>query len=148
MASTQAIGPAVTAILAILRTVTALTTYVGTRIYPDPSGCDVPGKATYPYVSVEVGNELPENTMGGTPDVSKWGSDVQVHIRIASNTRSDTQAWTIHGLVKGALDGQPISVTGYPSASIAYEDLQPLRSDVAGAVVREWVTRYSVLVHQ
>lgn len=148
MPSTQAIGPAVTAVLALLRAVSALTTYVGTRIYPDPSGCDVPSKPTYPYVSVEVANELPENTMGGTPDVLKWGSDVQLNIRVASNTRSDTQAWTIHGLIKAALDGQPIAITGYPFASIGYEGLQPLRADIAGAVVREWVTRYTVLVHQ
>jgi len=148
MASTQALGPVITAILGVLRNTVALTAYVGTRIYPDASGCDVPGKVTYPYVSVEAGGETPENTMGGTPDIPKWGSRVRVHIRIGSQSRSDTQAASILGIVKGALDGQPLTVTGYPLVDVAYEDLQPIKDVTAGQIVREWVAVFEAVVHQ
>lgn len=148
MPSTQATGPVLTAVLAVLRNTVALTTYVGTRLYPDASGCDVPSKATYPYVSVESAGETPENTMGGTPDALKWGSHVRVHVRIASQSRSDQQAASMLGIVKGALDGQPLTVTGYPSVDVAYEAVQPLIDVVAGLQTREWVASFDVLVHQ
>ena len=148
MPSTQAIGPVLTAVLGVLRNTVALTTYVGTRVYPDASGCDVPPKATYPYVSVESAGETPENTMGGTPDVLKWGSSVKVYVRIASQSRSDLQAASMLGIVKGALDGQPLTVVGYPSVDVAYESLQPLTDLVVGQTTREWIATFDVLVHQ
>lgn len=148
MASTQAIGPVLTAVLSALRNTVALTTYVGARVYPDVSGCEVPSKAIYPYVSVESASEMPENTMGGTPDVMKWGSRVGVHVRIASQSRSDQQAASMLGIVKGALDGQSLTVTGYPSVDVAYESVQPLTDVVAGQPTREWVALFDVLVHQ
>lgn len=148
MASTQAIGPVITAVLAILRASAPLAVYVSTRIYPDASGCDVPNKASYPYVSVESGGETPENTMGGTVDVLKFGSHVQLNIRIATLGLSDTQGWNIFGLVKGLLDGQPLTVSGYASAEIEFRNSHPLQDEISGVIVREQVNVFDVLVHQ
>jgi len=149
VASTQALGPVTTAMLAVLRNSVSLTGYVGTRVYPDTDGCGIPAKVTYPYVSVEGAGETPANTMGGSADVAKFGSDVKVYIRIGSTARSDSQAWSILGILKGLLDGQPLTVSGYPNVSVVtYEDVQKVVDTVGGQVVREWVASFDVVVHQ
>lgn len=146
MASTQALGPVTTAVLAALRASVTLTGYVGLRVYPDGDG-DVPAKPAYPYVQVESAGEEPENTMGPV-SAAKWGSHARVQVRIGSQSRSDAQANTIVGIVKGVLDGQTLMVTGYSFADVAYEGLQPLKDTVSGLTTREWVALFDVLVHQ
>lgn len=146
MASTQALGPVTTAVLAALRASVTLTGYVGLRVYPDSNG-DVPAKPSYPYVQVESAGEEPENTLGDV-SAAKWGSHARLQVRIGSQSRSDAQANTVLGLVKGALDGQALTVSGYPDVDVAYEGLQPLKDTVSGVTTREWVAIFDVLVHQ
>ncbi len=149
MASTLALGPATTAVLAMLRASVALTTHVGARLYPDASGDDVPARPSYPYVHVESLSEVPLNTMGGTPNILKWGSEARLQVRVVTQSKSEAQPNAISSVIKGALDGQPITVAGYASACIEYQLIQPIVSQQAGcAVIREWVNDYLVTVHQ
>lgn len=148
MASTLAMGAVITAILASLRASVTLTTHVAARVYPDDNG-DVPQKPGYPYVQVESGGEsaFGANTMG-EPSAAKWGSVPRVQIRVGSQSRSDAQANAISNVVKQILDGQSLTVTGYPFVTVEFRDLEPLRDFTAGVPTREWVNVYEVTVHQ
>lgn len=146
MASTLGLGPVITAVLAALRASVALTTYVGLRVYPDADG-DVPPKPGYPYVAVESSGETPFNTMGD-PGAAKWGGLVRVQVRVGSQSRTDAQANSITSVVKQVLDGQPLSVSGYATVDVAYNDVAPLRDFTGGVVTREWVSTYEIMVHQ
>lgn len=146
MASTLAQGPVITACLAALRASVALTTYVGLRVYPDSNG-DVPQTPAYPYIQVETSGETPLNTMG-EPTAAKYGSVTRVGVRIGSQTRSDTQANSIASIVKGALDGVVLTVSGYGTGTAEFTDLQPLKDFAAGIITREWVLSFDVTVHQ
>lgn len=146
MASTLALGPAITAVLAALRSSVTLTGYVGVRVYPDSNG-DVPGKPSYPYVAVESSSEVPFNTMGA-PDALKYGSEARVQIRVGSQSRSDAQANTITSIIKQVLDAQVLTVAGYASTDVAFETLTPMTDFAAGVTTREWVSTYQITVHQ
>lgn len=148
MASTLALGPVVTAVLAALRATVALTGYVGARVYPDDNG-DVPAKPTYPYVQVESAGETEggASTMG-SPSSSHFGSIPRLQIRVGSNARSDAQANAITNIIKQALDQQPLTVSGFAFVNVDYVDLAPLKDLVGGVTIREWVSTYEVLVHQ
>lgn len=142
MASTLALPAIRTAVLALLRASVSLTTYVGVRVYPDTNG-DAPETPTYPYVQVESSGELPLNTMG-----AGFGSEARINIRVASQTRSDTQAATITGIIKGVLDGTELTVSGYSAAMCEYESVAPLTDAAGGIVTREWVSTYLVTASQ
>ncbi len=147
MASTMAMGPAITSVLALLRASVALTTHVGARVYPDDRGM-VPTRPAYPYVQVETGSEVPRNTMGA-PSAAKYGSDTRVRVRVVTMSQSEAQSNAISSVVKGVLDGQPITIAGYPFAGIEYQTLIPITTVADGcAGVREWLNEYLVTVHQ
>lgn len=147
MASTLALGPVTTAVLAALRAVVALTTHVGARVYPDSNG-DAPQKTAYPYVQVEAQGETPFNTMGAGVSALKWGSVAQVGVRIFSNSRSDAQVTSIASIVKGALDGQALTVSGYASVDVSFASIVPMQEFEAGVTIREWLVLFDVTVHQ
>lgn len=146
MASTLALGPVMTAVLAALRASVSLTGYVGVRVYPDDDG-DVPTKPTYPYVQAESINEVPWNTFGAVTD-AHFGSIARFQVRVGSQSRSDAQANTIASLVKQVLDTQTITVTGYTNASVEYVDLQTLRDMQGGITTREWLLTFEAWVKQ
>lgn len=147
MASTMALGPTITAVLALLRASATLTTHVGARVYPDDRGM-APTRPAYPYVQVETGNELPLNSLGPTTG-AKFGSSVRVGVRVVCQGTSEAQPNAISGVVKGVLDCQPITITGYPFAGIEYRNLVPLTTVTDGcAGIREWLNEYLVTVHQ
>lgn len=147
MASTLAMGPAIVGVLAALRASVALTTHVGPRVYPDDRGM-VPQRPAYPYVQVETGTEFPANTMG-EPNSAKYGSDVRVRVRVVSQSTSEAQANAISSVVKGALDGQLVTVSGYGPALAEYQSLTPITDVQEGCHgVREWLNEYLLAVHQ
>lgn len=147
MASTMAMGPAIVAVLALLRASVTLTTYVGVRVYPDDRG-SVPTRPAYPYVQVETGHEIPLNTMGAA-NAAKYGSEARVIVRVVTQSQSEVQANAISSVVKGVLDAQAITITGYPFATIEFENLTPITDVKDGcAGVREWVNEYLITVHQ
>lgn len=147
MASTLALGPVTAAVLTALRNTVALTGYVGLRVYPDSNG-DAPQKVTRPYVQVEGQGETPCNTMGAGVAALKWGSIAQIGVRVFSDYRSDAQATSIANIVKGALDGQSLTVSGYASVDVAFASIVPMQSFEAGVTVREWLVLFDVMVHQ
>lgn len=146
MASTLALPAIRAAILTLLRNSVALTTYVGARVYPDSNG-DAPEKPAYPYVQVESASETPLNTMGDPTD-AHYGSESRIAIRVATQTRSDAQADSITSIVKGLLDGQGLTVTGYTDAIAEFEAITPLKDSQAGIITREWISTYLVTVSQ
>lgn len=142
MASTLALGPVHAAILAKLKATAGLT-----AIVPAERVTDQPG-TTMPYVLVESADETPFNTMGGTVDLPKWGGVATVRVRVVSQFRGDSQVSLILSLIKGALDGQPLTVTDYPTAIVAFERADMLKDTVNNIVTRELVGTFSVTAHQ
>ncbi len=147
MASTMAMGPAITAVLALLRASVTLTTHVGARVYPDDRGM-APSRPAYPYVQVETGTEIPRNTMGAASAL-KYGSEARLRVRVVTNGQTEAQPNAISSVVKGVLDAQPITIAGYPFAGIEYQTLTPITTVLDGcAGVREWLSEYLITVHQ
>lgn len=147
MASTLALGPVTTAVLAALRATVALTTYVGVRVYPDGDG-DAKPNVNMPYVQVEAQGETPFNTMGSGVSALKWGSVAQIGVRVFSKSRSEAQVTSIASIVKGALDGQALAVSGYASVDVSFSSIVPLQDLEAGVPIREWLVLFDVTVHQ
>jgi hypothetical protein len=144
MASTLALGPVHAAILARLRASAALLAVV-----PVARITDQPAATTMmPYVLVEMGDETPFNTMGGTVDSPKFGGVVGVRVRVVSQFRGDSEAALILDLVKSELDGRDLTVAGYPTAIVAFERADLLKDTVGSVVTRELVGTFSVTAHQ
>jgi hypothetical protein len=143
MASTLALGLCAAAVLAKLQTDSALLALVPVaRITADAGP-----RPIYPYVLVEGSGEVPLNTLGGS-SLPKFGSFARVQVRAVSQIPGETEAAAIIGAVKTALDGQPITVAGYLSAGVTFEDLIPLKDTVNGIVTREWIAEFEVTVSQ
>jgi hypothetical protein len=77
-----------------------------------------------PFVAVEGGTVRPFNTMGG-PDRPKWGEVDGLQVRVVSQFRGDQEAAELMSLVKQRLDGQPLTVAGYPSVGVTFEGADP-----------------------
>jgi hypothetical protein len=110
----------------------------------------VPQKATRPYVLVGSGTEIPFNTMGNG-NAAKWGGNCTVLIKAVSQKPSDTEALAILGRVKALLDGQPLTVQGFPDASAQFEDLQPIFTEDAPGLqypLRHAPAVFRVYAHQ
>lgn len=147
MASTMAMGPSVTAVRALLAASVTLTTHIGARLYPDDRGM-APPRPAYPFVQIESSSEGPQNTMG-EPSAAKYGSEVRIRVRVVCQGTTEAQPNAISSVVKGVLDGQPITVSGYPFAGIEYQGLTPITAVLDGCSgVREWVNEYLLTVHQ
>lgn len=143
MASTSAIGPVCTAALAKLKADAAVIALVPAERIVD----EVPAREVYPYVLVESSGERPFDTMGGTPALLKWGSVTGLRVRAFSQYRGDAEVASIVGAIKGCLDGQDLTVSGYPTVSVEFQTVVPLR-DFGAQVTREWITDFDVTVHQ
>ncbi len=143
MASTLALGVCAAAVLAKLQADAAVLALVPVgRI-----GADVPPRTAYPYVLVEGASEVPENTLGG-PSLPKFGSSARVQVRAVSQKPGELEVAGIIDAIKASLDCQPLTVTGYPSVGVTFENLIPLKDTVTGVVTREWVAEFEVTVHQ
>lgn len=143
MASTLALGLCAAAILAKLQANVPLlalipvTSVVG-EVAPRP---------VYPFVLVEGGGEIPLNTMGGST-LPKFGSFARVEVRAVSQKPGETEVSGLINAIKTALDCQPLTVSGYPSVGVTFENLIPLKDTVNGVVTREWIAEFEVTVHQ
>jgi len=143
MASTLALGPVHAAILAKLKASPALTAVV-----PPANISDQPAAGLAKYVLVEAGDESPFNTMGGTVDHPKWGGTASVRVRAVSNFRGDSEVLLISDLIKTELDGKPLTVSGYPTAIVAYQNGVVMKDTINNIVVREFVGVFTVTAHQ
>lgn len=143
MASTLALGLCAAAVLAKLQAASALLSLVPvSRITADGAP-----RPVYPYVLVEAAGESPMNTLGDA-SLPKFGSFTRVQVRAVSQKPGDTEVSTIVDAIKAALDCQPLTVAGYPSVSMTFENLIPLKDTVNGVVTREWIAEFEVTVHQ
>lgn len=145
MASTSAIAPVCSAALAALRANSAVLARVPVERILDT----VPARITGQYILVESAGERPQNTMGGTADALKWGSVAGLRIRtIGQYPVLDTDVWGTLSTIKGCLDGQPLTVTGYPTVSVDFFNATMLESTLNGVPTRELVADFEVTVHQ
>jgi hypothetical protein len=144
MASTSGLAPVAAAVLGVLRADAALLARVpGDRIVDE-----VPPRPTYPYLLVESAGERAFNTLGPA-DGAKWGSTATVRTRLVSQYRGDQEAADILGLVRAALDGRRLTVTGYSGPITAdFQFATMLRDAVNGVVTRELLSEFEVVVHQ
>lgn len=101
----------------------------------------VPQRPVFPYVYVQSAGERPFNTIG------MYGSVAGLVIRMMSQYRGDDEVESILGEVKGCLDGQPLTVAGYPSVKVVFQNITPL-TDFSTVDTREWVAEFDVRVHQ
>lgn len=142
MASTLALGPVHAAVLDKLKNTAALTAVVPVaRVTDQPTG------NTMPYVLVEGADETPFNTMGGAL-LPKWGGVVSVRVRVVSQYRGDKEVNDILSLAKEALDGQPLTVVGYPTAIVEFARVDLLKDTINNIVTRELVGTFTVTAHQ
>jgi hypothetical protein len=123
MASASALLVGMPAVRALLAADSTFMSRIGARLYPNSSG-DRPQTAAYPYAQVESSSELPFNTMGD-PTALKYGSFARIQIRLGSQWRSEAQVAQLVDDVKRILDGQPITLSGYGSAGLTFENLVP-----------------------
>lgn len=145
MAANLALGPAHAAVLDKLKADPALVAIVGNRVTDQPP--QTIASTLYPFVVVEAGFETPFNTMGGV-DLPKWGGVATVRVRVVSQYRGDAEALSVMALVRASLDGQPLTVAGFPTALVAFETATMLKDVISGIVTRELVGEFSVTAHQ
>lgn len=141
MANALALGPVHAAVLDRLKNTAPLT-----AIVPALRITDQPG-TTMPYVLIEGADETPFNTMGG-PALPKWGAIAAVRVRVVSSYRRDAEAYSIFSLCLAALDGLPLTVTGYPTAIVAFVRADLLKDTINNVVTRELVGTFTVTAHQ
>ena len=147
MASTSALGPGCTAVAGLLAANSTLMTRIGSRLYGinDP----IPQRAVRPFISVEPGNEVDFNTLGAT-NTAKWGNRTTINVRIVSGFRANSEIIELRDLVKQTVVGQPITVAGFPSASIAWPEggHQMIEDFSSGTLVQECLIPLDLLTHQ
>jgi hypothetical protein len=137
MASPTAIGLVSTAAIAVLQANAAVIALVPAERIAD----EIPARMVFPYVLVESSGERPFNTLGA------YGSVAGLRVRVLSQYRGDAEVASIVGAIKGALDDQPLVVTGYPTVHVLFQSVTPMR-DFGAVVTREWVADFDVRVHQ
>jgi hypothetical protein len=107
----------------------------------------VPQGALRPYLVIDGATEVPFNTLG-TPSMPKWGGDVTFQAKVVSN-QSDSEGLTILSRVKTVLDGQPLTMAGFPTVIVSFDSLQPSFTEiVAGSPVRHVPSVFRVQAHE
>jgi hypothetical protein len=146
MPAALALGPVHAAVLAKLKADAGLIAAVPAARITDQPPQTTTG-TVYPYVLVEGGDETRFNTMGHR-DLPKWGGVVTVRVRVVSQYRGDAEAMSVLSLVRAALDDQPLAVTGFPTALVAFENAVMLKDAINNIVTRELVGQFTVTAHQ
>lgn len=114
---------------------------------PQQSGT-VSVAAMYPQVLLSVPSEVPFNTMGDS-DAPKWGSSVLAGVKVITVARNHDSGWSILNQIVARLNGQPLTVTGYGSASIEIDGIPPPYPEVvAGLTYRHFPSLWRIHVHQ
>lgn len=104
--------------------------------------------AKRPYIVVDGGTEVPFNTLG-TLGAAKWGGNTTVQVKAITEGAGDAEGLAILSRAKTVLDGQPMTVPGFPTVIVEWDSLQPSFTEVvAGANVRHVPAIVRVLVHE
>lgn len=136
-----AFKPAQIAILTLLWTDATLRTLTGNhpddatkaRVYDEP-----PEGAAYPYVVIGEAIERQNNRMGG-----KVGRSLDVFVHAYSEKRGNLEAQNLLDRVDALLDNYlSLSVTGYTTELLNFEDSQVIREARPGTPLRHGIARY------
>jgi hypothetical protein len=144
VASASAISPVCSAALAKLKAHAGVLAWAPTEKIADEFVTRPAGQ----YILVESAGERPFNTMGGTPNALKWGAVAGLRIRIVSQYRGDAAVSDGLSAVKACLDGQDLTVTGFPTVSVDFVTANMLKETINGVTTRELVADFDVTVHQ
>lgn len=117
----------------------ALTVYDGVAVQ----------RPAYPYLIVGGSSgESPFNTLGAASG-AKWGAEVSIPLRVVTQyPTTETQTYRMLNVLKGALDQQPLTVSGFASVDVTMGRTTLLSDVINGVPTRELVTDVDVLVHQ
>lgn len=143
MASTSAISPVSSAALAKLKADAGVLA----RIPADRILDDATSRTVMPYLLVETSGERSLNTMGAASQ-PKWGSVAGLRVRIVSQYRGLSDIGDTLTAVKTCLDGQPLTVTDYPSVSVDFMTATLLTDPLTGVTTRELIADFDVTVTQ
>ena len=146
MASTFALGRVHAAMLAKIKSIAPITTDTGASI-PATRIVDQPTGIAMPYVLVKGADENSFNTMGH-PDQPKWGAVDSIRVRVVSQYRGEAEVYQVMEKIKMAVDGQQLTVVGYPTAIVEWGNTVPLEDTVNNIVTRELVGTVQVTAHQ
>jgi hypothetical protein len=84
----------------------------------------------------------------GEVDQPKWGGVASIRVRVVSQYRGESEVRQIMSLIKARRDGQPLTVTGYPTAIVQFQQATLLTDTISGIVTRELVADFDVTAHQ
>ena len=156
MASRAAIAPVYAALLARVRAVfdgvlvdasrsqppaqRAVTVYEGMATQRDP----------FPRVIVGGGGALERSlhTLGPT-DGAKWGGIVEIPVRVVGQyPMTEGQVYQVVDLLKAGVEGQPLTVDGFPRVDVEAPAGAMLSDLITGVTTWEYVQTITVTVHQ
>ncbi len=108
----------------------------------------VPQGATFPYLTMGAGTQVPDHTMGA-PNMARWGWNCTLQIKAVGQGKGEDEGLAIMDAVGQVLyDGRPLTVTGYGTAYCDEWTVQPtLVTTLAGVTTREFPAILRVLVH-
>jgi hypothetical protein len=147
MASTLALGPVQAAMLAKLKAMAPIASDTTGVVIPATRIVDHQVGVLMPYVLVKGIDDLPFNTMGAA-DQPKWGGIDTLRVRVVSQYRGEVEVYELMSKIKIALDGQPLTVVGFPTAIVAWGRADMLEDTINNIVTRELVGTFSVTAHQ
>jgi hypothetical protein len=131
-----------TAIYGVLSGDATLVAQVGGRITNA-----TPSTPTYPYVQISHAHEKPFHGLGGATVSLGYNDIIRVHIY--SRYAGDLEALQILGRIRGLLDFQTLTVSGYSSVICEYEMGRVLIEPDANRVeVRHIPSEFRVRVRQ
>jgi hypothetical protein len=107
---------------------------------------DIPDGSAYPHVLISRATETPWHTMGTATTGLGWKDIIRIHVY--SRYQGDKEAMQIHERIVTLLNFQTLTVTGYPTALVEYEQMRLMVEDVEKIETRHLVGDYCVLVHQ
>jgi hypothetical protein len=149
VSATLAIQTAIYGVLSADATIPTLSRTIDTRtnavtlvgVYND-----VPDGATYPQVLITRATETPWHTMGGASAGLGWKDIIRIHV--FSRYQGDLEALEIHNRIVTLLNFQPLTVSGFSSATVEYENGRMLVEAIDKIETRHWVAEYCVRVQQ
>lgn len=103
--------------------------------------------AARPFVVITPGGERPFNTMGDVSD-AKWGGAVSIDVKAVCDGTT-AAGLAIVSRVKALLDGQTLTLSGFPSAICEWDALHPAYAElVGGQPVWHVPATFTVTAHQ
>lgn len=107
---------------------------------------DVPDGEEYPHVLISKATETAWHTQGGGDVGIGWKNIIRIHVY--SRYQGDLEALEIHDRIVALLNYQPLSVSGYATVMVEYEQMRVMVEDIKKLETRHLVEDFCVRVHQ